>query len=129
MSGSPELDHISESILAHHEKWDGSGYPNGVAGEDIPLISRILAIVDAYDAMTSDRAYRKAMSSEEALAEIRRCAGTQFDPNLVEVFLEMMEEMARSEEDEMKWLAEGMQWYERLGEGVPDSNRMPDNDG
>jgi len=129
VSGSPELDHISESILAHHEKWDGTGYPNGVAGEDIPLISRILAIVDAYDAMTSDRAYRKAMSSEEALAEIRRCAGTQFDPGLVEIFLEMMEEMARSEEDEMKWLAEGMQWYERLGEGVPDSNRMPDNDG
>lgn len=129
VSGSPELAHISESILAHHEKWDGSGYPNGLAGEDIPLISRILGIVDSYDAMTSDRAYRKAMSSEDALAEIERCSGSQFDPDLAEMFLTMMEEMARSEEDEMKWLAEGMNWYTDLGEDAPDSFRTPDNNG
>jgi diguanylate cyclase (GGDEF)-like protein len=104
VSGSHELAHISESILAHHEKWDGSGYPNGLAGEEIPLISRILAIVDAYDAMTSDRAYRKAMSNEEALAEIKRCSGSQFDPDLAEIFLSMMEEIAKSKEDEMRWL-------------------------
>ena len=116
VGGSYELSHISESILSHHERWDGEGYPEGVGGDEIPLISRILAIVDAYDAMTSDRTYRKAMSREEALAEIARCSGTQFDPDLVEMFLTMMEEMARSEENEMDWLTAGMQWYEGLGD-------------
>ena len=71
----------------HHEKWDGSGYPRGLKGEEIPLEARIFAIVDVYDALTSDRPYRKAWSKEEALAYIRENAGKHFDPKLVPVFL------------------------------------------
>jgi len=85
---SPELRHISSLILSHHERWDGTGYPQGLAGEDIPLLARILAVVDAYDAMTEDRAYRKALTREQAVAEIQRGAGSQFDPLIVETFLE-----------------------------------------
>jgi len=80
---SPELAPIAEGILHHHECWDGSGYPLGLRGEKIPLISRIIAIADAYDVMINGRPYKEAISEEEALAEIERCAGTQFDPELV----------------------------------------------
>lgn len=73
-------------IRHHHERWDGSGYPDGLAGEAIPLGSRIIAVADAFDAMTSERVYRPAMSIESALAELRRGQGTQFDPQIVEVF-------------------------------------------
>ncbi|MBM7582703.1 diguanylate cyclase (GGDEF)-like protein [Caldicoprobacter guelmensis] len=90
----PELTHIAEYILCHHERWDGQGYPRGLKGEEIPLLSRILAVVDAYDAMTSDRVYRKAMPREKAFAELKRNAGTQFDPQVVEVFLELFGEDA-----------------------------------
>jgi len=81
------LDGARLIILSHHERYDGKGYPGGLKGEEIPLGARILGIVDAYDAMTSDRPYRPAMTEEEALAEIRANAGTQFDPRLVEIFL------------------------------------------
>ncbi len=74
-------------VLHHHERWDGTGYPDGLGGEEIPLETRIVSVVDAYDAMTSDRPYRRAMSHEEALAEIAEEAGTQFDPLVVEQFL------------------------------------------
>ncbi len=84
---SSELAPIAEYILYHHERWDGSGYPQGLGGEEIPLLSRIISVADAYDAMTEDRPYRKAMSMEEACAELCRNSGTQFDPNIVEVFL------------------------------------------
>lgn len=77
---SPHLRHIAEWILKHHEWWNGEGYPLGLKGEEIPLECRILAIADAYDAMTTERPYRKPVSHEEALEELRRCAGTQFDP-------------------------------------------------
>ncbi len=88
---SPELISIADYILTHHERWDGGGYPQGLSGEAIPLISRILAVVDAYDAMTQDRAYRKAMSIEAAVTEIRNNSGKQFDPRVVEIFLKVIE--------------------------------------
>lgn len=76
----------SEIVLCHHEQWDGSGYPQGLRGEDIPLGARIFAVADSLDAMTSDRPYRAALSIEEASAELEKCAGTQFDPQVVEAF-------------------------------------------
>ncbi len=89
---STDLAEVSDLILKHHERWDGQGYPLGLVGEEIPIECRILAIVDAYDAMTSDRPYRKAMSLEEAKQEIKKFSGTQFDPDLVEVFLKMLQD-------------------------------------
>jgi len=80
---SPELAPIAEAILHHHEWWDGSGYPFGLEGEKIPLMSRIIAITDAYDVMIHGRPYKKAIGKEEALAEIAHCSGTQFDPELI----------------------------------------------
>ena len=88
----PELQPVAEFILKHHERWDGKGYPLGLKGELIPIENRILAIVDAFDAMTSDRPYRKAMKADEAFAELRKCQGSQFDPILVELFLTMSTE-------------------------------------
>ncbi len=73
-------------VRFHHERFDGGGYPHGLKGTDIPLSARIFSIVDAFDAITTDRPYRKAQSPEDALAEIQRCAGTQFDPEVVEAF-------------------------------------------
>ena len=78
-------------ILHHHERYDGSGYPTSLKGDNIPLESRILAIADAFDAITSPRPYRKQLSIQEALNELKRCAGTQFDPKLVDVFCELIE--------------------------------------
>ncbi|MEQ8173723.1 MAG: PAS domain S-box protein [Syntrophomonadaceae bacterium] len=85
---SPDLAPISELILQHHEWWNGQGYPLGLKGSEIPIGCRMLSIVDAYDAMTSDRPYRRAMSHEAAVQELIACKGTQFDPDLVAVFLE-----------------------------------------
>lgn len=79
-------------VLSHHERWDGKGYPEGLAGREIPIEGRILAVVDAFDAMTSARVYRAPMAMEAALAEIVRCAGTQFDPELVPEFVRLYED-------------------------------------
>ncbi len=81
-----------EIPYSHHERWDGTGYPRGLKGEAIPLAARIFAVVDAWDAMTSDRPYRKALSREQAVEELKRGAGTQFDPRIVEAFLQMLQE-------------------------------------
>lgn len=97
---SRELEHISECILHHHECWNGRGYPDGLTKESIPLLSRIISVVDAYDAMVSDRVYRPAMSIKEAIAELKRCAGTQFDPGIVNVFVKMIPEISGLEIDE-----------------------------
>ncbi|HZK87693.1 MAG TPA: HD domain-containing phosphohydrolase [Anaerovoracaceae bacterium] len=83
-----ELMPISEYILTHHERWDGKGYPQGLKAEEIPLIARIINVVDSYDAMTSKRTYGKELSKEEAITEMRSCAGSQFDPELIEIFIE-----------------------------------------
>ncbi len=88
---APDLEPIADWILKHHEWWNGKGYPLGLKGKEIPLECRILAIVDAYDAMTSDRPYRKAMTREEALKELKKCSGTQFDPSLADRFIEISE--------------------------------------
>jgi putative nucleotidyltransferase with HDIG domain len=89
-----EMNPIIPLILHHHEAWDGSGYPDGLEKEEIPLRSRILAVADSYDAMTSDRPYRKALSRLEAIEEIKRCSGTCFDPKVVEAFLAVVKEQA-----------------------------------
>ena len=86
---SSETSSVADEILSHHERWDGGGYPNGLKGEKIPFLSRILSILDAFDVMTHDRPYRKARTVQEALEEIRSCSGSQFDPSLVELFLSM----------------------------------------
>lgn len=88
-----DLQPVAELILKHHEWWNGEGYPLGLKGEEIPLECRIIAIVDAYDAMTSDRPYRQAMPRKAALEELQRCSGTQFDPELVKLFIELIKNM------------------------------------
>ena len=84
-----ELKHIAEFILKHQEWWNGEGYPLGISGETIPIECRILAIADAYDVITHDRPYRQALSHEEAVSELKRCAGSQFDPFLVNIFIKI----------------------------------------
>ena len=96
---NPGLEAVAEYILSHHERWDGAGYPKGLAGEEIPMHSRILCIVDSYDAMTTDRVYRKAMSQEEAMAEIEKNAGTQFDPYLAHVLIKYLTNLNKSKVD------------------------------
>jgi putative nucleotidyltransferase with HDIG domain len=87
LNGDETLHEALTCVLHHHERWDGAGYPHGLAGKAIPVEARILAIADAYDAMTSQRPYRAAMSHAEAIRELERCAGTQFDPAVAEIFL------------------------------------------
>jgi two-component system cell cycle response regulator len=83
VSRVPVLRALAPMIRAHHERWDGTGYPDGLAGDSIPLGARLVAAADAYGAMTSDRPYRQASTPAYALAELRRCAGAQFDPAVV----------------------------------------------
>ncbi len=86
----PDFAPIAQEILHHHEHWDGTGYPDGLKGEKIPLLSRIISIIDAYDVMQSRRPYKGPISKTKALKEVKRCAGTQFDPQLVEIFLKVV---------------------------------------
>lgn len=88
----PALASVIPAVLHHHERWDGKGYPDGLAGEQIPLPARIIAVADAFDAMTTDRPYRPALTEEGAARELRRGAGSQFDPAVVESFLKALEE-------------------------------------
>lgn len=85
----PQLADVLPGVLYHHERWDGRGYPHGLAGEAIPLFARLIAIADSFDAMSSTRTYRSAMPREKVLAEIERCGGTQFDPQLSRFFVEL----------------------------------------
>jgi response regulator RpfG family c-di-GMP phosphodiesterase len=93
----PFMRDIVPGCYCHHEAWDGSGYPQGLMGDHIPLIGRVVAVADAYDAMTSDRAYRKALPHEIACGELERCTGSQFDPEIVPLFLAQIEEFRRIE--------------------------------
>jgi len=86
-----ELAHVAEDILAHHEWWDGSGYPRGLKRKEIPLLARITAITDAYNVMSNGRPYKKALTLEEIKTEFKRCAGTQFDPELVDLLLAIVD--------------------------------------
>jgi HD-GYP domain-containing protein (c-di-GMP phosphodiesterase class II) len=85
----PGLADVLSGVLHHHERWDGGGYPRGLNGESIPLMARVLALADTFDAMSSDRSYRKRIARDQVLAEIRRCAGTQFDPALAAKFVSL----------------------------------------
>ncbi len=87
IQASGNLETIAKCVLCHHEKWDGTGYPLGLCGNNIPLMSRIITVVDSYDVMTHERPYKKAMTKKDAIEELKRCAGTQFDPNIVSIFL------------------------------------------
>ena len=93
----PDFAPIAQEILYHHEHWDGTGYPEGLKGEKIPFLSRIISIVDTYDVMQSRRPYKGPISKTKALKEIKRCAGTQFDPQLVEIFLKIVKNSASRE--------------------------------
>jgi HD-GYP domain-containing protein (c-di-GMP phosphodiesterase class II) len=84
---TPTISHVSKFILHAHERWDGSGYPKGLKEDGIPLISRMVHIIDAYDVMINDRPYKKAVTKEAAINELKRCGGTQFDPDLVRIFI------------------------------------------
>jgi response regulator RpfG family c-di-GMP phosphodiesterase len=86
------LQPVLPGVYLHHERWDGRGYPLGLAGKDIPLIARIISVADTYDAMTSDRAYRRALPHEVTVSEIQHCSGSQFDPDVASVFVEQIEE-------------------------------------
>lgn len=92
LSGNNMIDGMDEGAKFHHERYDGRGYPMGLKGDEIPEMARIIGIADAYDAMTSNRVYRKRLSTETVINEIKRCSGTQFDPKLAEVFVKMVED-------------------------------------
>ena len=93
VAGLDFLKDAAPIAFAHHERWDGKGYPQGLAGKDIPLGGRIMAVADAYDAMTSDRPYRKGMPKEKAMRIFRKGAGTQWDARIVDIFLRSLEEI------------------------------------
>jgi len=86
----PNLVDTIPIIFSHHERYDGQGYPRSISGENIPILGRVICIADAFDAMTTDRPYRKGLSVEQALYELKKHAGTQFDPKLVDIFVEMI---------------------------------------
>jgi HD-GYP domain-containing protein (c-di-GMP phosphodiesterase class II) len=89
------IEPVASWVLHHHERWDGDGYPGNLAGERIPIGARIIFAADSFDAMTSERVYRQALSFEEATEELRRCAGTQFDPVVVDALLDELETYGR----------------------------------
>ena len=91
LSKDSMFNDIIPIVLHHHEKFDGSGYPSNLAGNDIPILARITAIADTFDAMTSNRTYRNALPLDTAKEEIRKCSGTQFDPEIVSAFLDILE--------------------------------------
>lgn len=101
----PHLERANEIVRHHHERWDGRGYPDGLAGNDIPLLARILAIADSFDAMTSNRSYRNTLEHHVAMEEIERCAGSQFDPDLAKLFCEFSSAELKTAAERMhRWI-------------------------
>ncbi len=92
VKASNQLDGVARGVLTHHERWDGNGYPLKLKGEEIPLVARIVSVADSYDVMTHDRVYKKAMSMEDAVEELKICSGRHFDPEIVSIFIEYLEE-------------------------------------
>jgi HD-GYP domain-containing protein (c-di-GMP phosphodiesterase class II) len=92
LSAAPALRPVARIVCSSHERWDGTGYPDGLAGESIPVAARIVAVCDAYEAITSDRCYRGARSDDEARIELLAAAGSQFDPAVVELFLDELDQ-------------------------------------
>ena len=88
----PNMNYVIPAVLSHHERYDGKGYPGGVKGTDIPLLGRILAVCDSFDAMISKRAYKEALSVEYAMGELEKNKGTQFDPKVADAFIELIKE-------------------------------------
>jgi HD-GYP domain-containing protein (c-di-GMP phosphodiesterase class II) len=96
LRASPALREAATIVRSSHERWDGTGYPDGLVGEEIPLASRIVTACDAFEAMTTTRPYREARTAEAALAELERCSGTQFDPAVVDVLVALVREQVEA---------------------------------
>jgi HD-GYP domain-containing protein (c-di-GMP phosphodiesterase class II) len=96
----PALHDVAEVVLHHHEHYDGSGYPDGMSGDEIPMPARIVAVADAYCAMITRRSYKEAYSESDARAELRRCSGTQFDPEIVDAFLAVLDTPEAQDQDD-----------------------------
>lgn len=109
-----KLHEITPGVKHHHERWDGKGYPDHLAGEDIPYSARIIAIADTYDAMTSTRSYRKALPHDVAIEEIQKCAGAQFDPVLAQKFVEIQGIIEAAKENPEEYYAKYSTLYERI---------------
>ena len=126
LGSNPAMRPVARLVRASHERWDGDGYPDGLAGERIPIGARIMFISDSFDAMTSDRPYKGAISEEAARVELRRCAGTQFDPRLVELFCEILDDETGREDAGLKASGNGSapassERFRRNGSGVADA--------
>jgi diguanylate cyclase (GGDEF)-like protein/putative nucleotidyltransferase with HDIG domain len=119
------LADISAWVAAHHERLDGHGYPNALSGDAIPLESRILAVADAYEAMTADRPYRPAMSATEAQAELRSAAGSQFDPAVVEAFLRVLGHLSAGVEGVLGIRQDGAAWTPQSPPAAPPRRTTP----
>jgi response regulator RpfG family c-di-GMP phosphodiesterase len=107
IQGLPNQEEVLSAVSSHHERCDGEGYPRGLKGEGIPMLGRLLAVTDAYSAMTTDRPYRKALLAMQAKEEPKRVSGTQLDPQLVEIFLEVLEEEEAGDETRVAVFASG----------------------
>lgn len=95
VKASNQLDNVAKGVLTHHERWDGKGYPLKLKGDSIPLIARIISVADAYDVMTNSSLYKKVLSKEEAIVELEKCSGNQFDPSIVSIFVEYLKETSK----------------------------------
>lgn len=114
VSNIKKLEQVIPGIKHHHERWDGRGYPDKLAGEDIPQIARIIAIADTYDAMTSTRSYRKALEHEVAIEEIEKCAGAQFDPELAKKFVQIQDIIKAAKENPEEYYSRYSSLYQKI---------------